>query len=210
MARWIETSIAAGARMAGFLATMALACCAPATEALHHQPAELVQRYAPPGPPGDPWGPFIRPAAAEFGVAEPIIYAVMWAESRGCQWLNGHPMRALSGEIGLMQIPPSIYVWISKRIGTGADPYLPRDNIRAGVYSLSLMRDQFGWPDGLAAYQFGPTELRAAWAQGKAPPPETVDYQQRVWADAQRRMTLRSEGNRWAGPDRIVCQWPGH
>ena len=198
------------ARMAWLVVALAPACCAPSTGGLPHQPSEVVRRYAPPGPPGDPWGPFIRPASAEFGVAEPLVYAVMWAESRGCQWLNGHPMRALSGEIGLMQIPPSIYIWISRRIGTGTDPYLPRDNIRAGVYSLSLMRDQFGWPDGLAAYQFGPTELRAAWGQGKAPPQATLEYQRRVWIDALHRTELRNQGRRWTGPDQVICTWPGH
>ena len=210
MLHWVKSHIAECARPAGFLVALALASCATSTDPLHRLPAEEMRRYAPPGPPGDPWGPFIQPAAAEWGVSEPIVYAVMWAESRGCEWLNGHPMRALSGEIGLMQIPPPVYTWISKRIGTGADPYLPRDNIRAGVYSLSLMRDQFGWPDGLAAYQFGPTELRAARAQGKAPPPATVDYQQRVWADALHRTELRSQGRRWTGPDRFICLWPGH
>lgn len=81
----------------------------------------------------------MRAAAAEFAVPEPLIYAVMMAESRGCQWLNGHPMRSLAGEIGLMQVPPAIFELIRSRIGGGADPYLPRDNIRAGAYSLSVM-----------------------------------------------------------------------
>jgi soluble lytic murein transglycosylase-like protein len=175
----------------------------------HTDPA-LVHRYAPPGPIDDPWGPFVRESAAEFAVPEPLIYAVMWAESRGCQWLNGHPMRALSGEIGLMQIPPSIYDMIRGRIGGGADPYLPHDNIRAGAYSLSIMARQFGWQDGLAAYQFGPTELAHARAAGQQPPPATQDYERRVWADYLERTDKREKGRRWTGPDRIVCNWPGH
>ena len=187
-----------------------VACCAPSQTPAVRVAPELVQRYAPPGPPDDPWGPLIRPAAAEFGVAEPVVYAVMWAESRGCQWLNGHPMRALTGEVGLMQIYPSIYAMIAKKIGVGSDPYLPRDNIRAGVYALSLMGAQFGWPDGLAAYQWGPTELKAARAHGRSPPEVTQDYQARVWSDAMHRTALRNEGRHWTGPDRIVCTWPGH
>lgn len=175
------------------------------------QPApELVARYAPPGPRDDPWGPFVRASAAEFAVPEPLVYAVMMAESRGCQWLNGHPMRSLAGEIGLMQIPPPIYELIRNRIGGGADPYLPRDNIRAGTYSLSIMARQFGLPDGLAAYQFGPTELAAAHVAGRGPPAATQDYERRVWADYLDRVERRSRGRHWTDPDHIVCMWPGH
>ncbi len=172
--------------------------------------SELVRRYAPPGPAGDPWGPFIVAAAAEFDVPDALIYAVMRAESRGCQWLNGHPMRALSGEAGLMQIPPSIYAMIRQRIAAGADPYLPRDNIRAGAYSLSVMIAQFGLPDGLSAYQFGPTELAAARAAHQEAPAATRSYQREVWADYQDRVARRARGERWTGPDRIVCLWEGH
>ena len=189
---------------------LALACCATPGVGPTHPAPELVERYRPPGPQGDPWGPFIRPAAAEFGVPEPVVYAVMWAESHGCQWLNGRPMRAASGEIGLMQVPPATYATIARRIGAGPDPYLPRDNIRAGVYGLSLAMAQFGLPDALGAYQLGPTELRTAWSQGKPTPPATQDYQQRVWADAVRRTALRNQGGHWTGPERIACSWPGH
>ncbi len=141
---------------------------------------------------------------------EPLVYAVMMAESRGCQWLNGHPMRSLAGEIGLMQIPPPIYALIRHRIGGGADPYLPRDNIRAGTYSLSVMARQFGLQDGLAAYQFGPTELAAARVAGRGPPAATQDYERRVWADYLDRVERRSRGRHWTDPDHIVCVWPGH
>ena len=192
--------------LAALAAVLLLAgCAAPAGP----QPA-AVQRYEPPGPRDDPWGPFVRDSAAEFAVPEPLLYAVMWAESRGCQWLNGHPMRSLAGEIGLMQIPPSIYQLIRGRIGGGADPYLPRDNIRAGAYSLSVMARQFGWPDGLAAYQLGPTELAAARAAGREPPAATQAYERRVWADYLSRVERRGRGRHWTDPDKIVCQWPGH
>ena len=192
------------------IALALLAGCAAPTATTPSPNAALAQRYAPPGPRDDPWGPFVRASAAEFSVPEPLIYAVMMAESRGCQWLNGHPMRALSGEIGLMQIPPSVYDMIRERIGGGPDPYLPRDNIRAGAYSLSVMAAQFGWQDGLAAYQFGPTELAAARAAGQAPPQATQDYETRVWADYLSRIQRRSRGRRWTDPDHIVCVWPGH
>jgi soluble lytic murein transglycosylase-like protein len=194
----------------GLAVAALLAGCAAQAPAIPRPPPDLVRRYAPPGPPGDPWGPFIRPAAAEFGVPEPLIYAVMRAESRGCQWLNGHPMQALTGEAGLMQIPLPVYAMIRRHIDVGPDPYLPRDNIRAGAYSLSLMIRQFGLPDALAAYQFGPTELAAARAAGGEPPPATQAYQREVWADYQDRVARRARGDDWRGPDQVVCLWPGH
>ena len=187
-----------------------LAACASTAPGAPSPRAELVHRYAPPGPRDDPWGPLVRAASAEFAVPEPYIYAVMWAESRGCQWLNGHPMRSLAGEVGLMQIPPSIYELIRSRIDVGPDPYLPSDNIRAGAYSLSIMAAQFGLKDGLAAYQFGPTELARSRAAGQLPPAVTQDYERRVWADYLDREDRRKRGRRWTDPDHVVCTWAGH
>ncbi len=198
-------------RLCRFVAVgVALSGCAPRVPPVPRPDPDLVRRYAPPGPLGDPWGPFIRDSAAEFGVPAPLIYAVMRAESRGCQWLNGHPMRALSGEVGLMQIPPVIYDMIRKRVPVGPDPYLPRDNIRAGAYSLSVMIGLFGLPDGLAAYQFGPTELAAVRAAGGEAPEATQNYEREVWADYQDRVARRARGAEWTGPEQIVCSWPGH
>jgi soluble lytic murein transglycosylase-like protein len=193
--------LAAGVVLSGY---------APRVSLVTRPDAELVRRYASPGPLGDPWGPFVQDSAAEFGVPAPLIYAVMRAESRGCQWLNGHPMRALSGEVGLMQIPPVMYDMISKRVPLGPDPYLPRDNIRAGAYSLSVMIRYFGLSTGLAAYPFGPTELTAVRAAGGKPPEATQDYDRKVWADYQERVARRARGDRWTGPDEVVCVWPGH
>ena len=202
--RWLPTLL---------LGSLLLAAgCAPRTSAVplaRLDPARI-HRYSPPGPAGDPWGPFVREASLEFGVPQELIYAVMQRESNGCIVLNGRFMSALSGEIGLMQIPPSIYDLIATRISVGPDPYLPRDNIRAGAYSLSVMIRQFGLPDGLAAYQFGPTELAAARAAGHEPPAPTQAYERDVWADYQDRVARRARGAKWTGPDRIVCSWPGH
>ncbi len=189
------------------LIVLALAGCVAHPAAVPRPSPELVQRYLPPGPDGDPWGPFIRAAAAEFGVPEALIYAVIYAESRGCQWLNGAPIQARTGEVGLMQIYPVIYNMIRKRITVGQDPYLPRDNIRAGTYSLAMLIKQFGLPDALAAYQFGPTELAKTLAAGGQPPEATQNYERSVWADYQDRIARQAHGESWTGPDTIVCTW---
>ena len=171
----------------------------------------LVQAYAAPGGPGDPWGPFIHEAAAESGVPEPVLYAVMWAESRGCQWLNGRPMQSRTGEAGLMQVPPAIYerFRLESRLPLGRDPWLPRDNIRFAAWSLSRFIRHYGLPRALVAYVYGPTELDAARAAGRPLPKTAVDYERDVWADAQARASRRASGRRWTDPDRVVCEWDG-
>ena len=188
-----------------------LAGCAPASR-IAPPDAAMVRAYAPPGVKGDPWGPFVREASAESGVAEPVLYAVMWAESRGCQWLNGKPMTAKTGEAGLMQIPPSIYQRFraQTRLPIGADPWVPRDNIRFAAWALARYIRQYGMPVALAAYQYGPTELDTARRTGRALPAATVTYQRDVWADAHARAAKREAGRHWTDPDRIVCTWDGH
>ena len=189
---------------------MALTACSPSARIAPPDPA-LVRAYAPPGPKGDPWGPFVREAARESGVAEPVLYAVMWAESRGCQWLNGKLMTGRTGEAGLMQVRPSIYERLRRqtRLPVGADPWMPRDNIRFAAWTLSGYIRQYGLPTALAAYEYGPTEVDAARRAGRALPPTTVTYQRDVWADAQARAARRDTGARWTDPDRIVCTWNG-
>lgn len=195
-------------RLALFIILCALAGCARPLVVQPPDPAQL-RAYAPPGLPGDPWGPFVRDAAAEYGVAEPILYAVMWAESRGCQWLNGRVITSVRGEAGLMQIPPSIYAMIRRHVAIGPDPWLPRDNIRAAAWTLGGLIRRYGLPDALAAYEYGPTELDRDRAAGRALPADTQAYRQRVWADAQARAARRAAGRRWTDPDRVVCVWAG-
>ena len=60
--------------------------------------------YPPPGPHGDPWGPYIREAAARFGVPERWVRAVMHQELGGEQQATS-PV----GAMGLMQVMPNTY-----------------------------------------------------------------------------------------------------
>ena len=171
---------------------------------------ELVRRYAAPGPSGDPWGPYVMDAAAEFHIPPDLIYAVMRAESRGCQWLNGHPIRGETGEAGLMQVPPSIYQSISRpHIHGGPDPWLPRDNIRAGAWALSTHVQAFGLPDALAAYQWGPTELAGARRTGASMPAATQRYTGEVMADYEARSARRARGLSLPRQGMTECTWSG-
>src|SRR5579859_1326762 len=74
-------------RHLSILCLVLLAACAqhggaPRSASRSYAPSRY---YAPPGPPADPWGPYIREAAARFQVPEQWVRAVMRQESGGQQ-----------------------------------------------------------------------------------------------------------------------------
>lgn len=129
----------------------------------------------PPGPSGDPWGPYIREAARRFDVPEAWVRAVMQQESGG---RAGATSRA--GAMGLMQVMPATYDDLRARHGLGPDPYHPRDNVLAGTAYLREMYDRFGSPHFLAAYNAGPNRVDDYLAGGRELPWETQDYLARL------------------------------
>lgn len=126
--------------------------------------------YAPPGPPGDPWGPYIREAAGRFGVPEQWVRAVMRQESGGQQ-------QAVSpvGAMGLMQLMPATYDELRDRYGLGGDPFDPRNNLLAGTAYIRELSDRYGAPGFLAAYNAGPGRLDRYLAGSSSLPAETVN-----------------------------------
>ncbi len=121
--------------------------------------------------PRDPFAAHIAEAAQRFGIPEHWIRAVMRIESRG-------DTRAVSpkGAMGLMQIMPATWTYLSGRHALGSDPYDPRANILAGAAYLRAMYDRYGSVDAmLAAYNAGPGRYEASRA-GRALPAETVGY----------------------------------
>jgi D-alanyl-D-alanine carboxypeptidase len=127
--------------------------------------------YAPPGPPEDPWGPYIREAAGRYRVPEQWVRAVMHQESGGEE-------QAVSpvGAMGLMQVMPNTYEGLRVRYGLGADPYQPRDNILAGTAYIREMYDRYGAPGFLAGYNAGPDRVDSYLAGAAELPDETVNY----------------------------------
>jgi hypothetical protein len=127
--------------------------------------------YPPPGPPEDPWGPYIREAAARFQVPGHWVRAVMHQESGGEQQATS-PV----GAMGLMQVMPATYEGLRVRYQLGADPYDPHNNILAGTAYIREMYDRYGAPGFLAAYNAGPDRVDSYLA-GRGPlPDETVNY----------------------------------
>ena len=87
-------------RVAGTLAVLATlaACSNPAqqdavTEAKFYA-AHAHGNYAPPGPPEDPWGPYIREASAKYDIPDVWIRSLMRQESGGQLYVAGEIGRA--------------------------------------------------------------------------------------------------------------------
>ena len=127
--------------------------------------------YQPPGPPQDPWGPYITEAAGRFHVPEQWVRAVMHQESGGQE-------QAVSpvGAMGLMQVMPATYQGLQARHALGHDPFDPHNNILAGTAYIREMYDRYGAPGFLAAYNAGPDRVDLYLSGATSLPDETVNY----------------------------------
>jgi D-alanyl-D-alanine carboxypeptidase len=134
----------------------------------HYNPSRY---YPPPGPPSDPWGPYIHEASGRFGVPENWIRSVMRQESGGQE-----DVISSAGAMGLMQVMPDTYDGLRARYNLGDDPFNPHNNILAGTAYLREMYDRFGSPGFLAAYNAGPNRLDQYLSNGAPLPTETVNY----------------------------------
>lgn len=156
---------------------------APAASALSAvQQAEAYRekarpRYAAPGTPEDPWGPYVHEASKRFDVPETWIREVMHVESNGTLIRsNGTLTTSPVGAMGLMQVMPATYGELKDRYRLGDDPYEPHDNIMAGTAYLREMYDAFGTPAFLAAYNAGPARLEDYLTRNRPLPDETRRY----------------------------------
>jgi hypothetical protein len=160
----------------------ALAACgtvAPHQDAIQETAryvAHAKHTYAPPGPAEDPWGPYIREAAARFDIPETWVRSLMRVESGGKQYLNGGLITSGAGAMGLMQVMPGTYDELRDRYNLGDDPFDPHDNIVAGVAYMREMYELYGSPGFLAAYNAGPARLDDYLANIRSLPDETRHY----------------------------------
>jgi hypothetical protein len=132
--------------------------------------------YTPPGPPGDPWGPYVSEASRRFDVPDAWIRAVMHVESGGQEYLNGQLTTSGAGAMGLMQVMPETYDELRARYDLSDDPYDPHNNILAGTAYLREMYDIYGAPGFLAAYNAGPARLDDYLSNNRPLPDETRHY----------------------------------
>jgi hypothetical protein len=139
--------------------------------------AQADASYATPGPPDDPWGPYIQEAASRFQVPERWIRAIMRQESGGRLYdASGRPITSPVGAMGLMQVMPRTYDTLRSRYALGSDPYDPRDNIQAGAAYIREMHARYGAPGFVAAYNAGPDRVEGYLSGAKILPDETIHY----------------------------------
>lgn len=169
-------------RAAGALSILALlaACGQPVQhdavrEAARYQ-AHAHRTYTPPGPPEDPWGPYIREASGRYDIPETWVRALMRVESGGQEYQNGQLTTSGAGAMGLMQVMPATYDMLRDRYNLGDDPYDPHDNIMAGVAYMREMYELYGAPGFLAAYNAGPARLDDYLSNTRPLPDETRRY----------------------------------
>jgi hypothetical protein len=177
-------------RILGGLATLALlAACssrAPqisATQEAAQYAARARHDYTPPGPPSDPWGPYIIEASSKYDVPERWVREVIRQESDGQQYQGGQLIISSAGAMGLMQVMPSTFDDLRGRYGLGDDPYDPHDNIMAGTAYLRELYDVYGSPGFFAAYNAGPGRLDDYLNHNRALPDETRRYVARIGAN---------------------------
>jgi len=133
--------------------------------------------YAPPGPPDDPWGPYVVEASHRFDVPDTWIREVMRVESGGYQFrASGALTTSPVGAMGLMQLMPETYDEVRARYTLGDDAYDPHNNILAGTAYIREMYDAFGSPGFLAAYNAGPARLSDYLTHNRPLPDETRRY----------------------------------
>jgi hypothetical protein len=162
------------APLAVMIALLALlGACAQAPQRTASAPQ--TRSYTPPGPPHDPWGPWIREASRRFDVPERWIREVMRQESGGRATATS-PV----GAMGLMQVMPGTYRELQRRHDLGDDPYHPYDNLMAGTAYIREMYDLYGSPAFLAAYNAGPRRLEDYLYNNRGLPRETRNYVARV------------------------------
>ncbi len=133
--------------------------------------------YAPPGRPGDPWGPYIKEASDRYDVPQRWIREVMRVESGGHVDVNGSPITSPAGAMGLMQVMPATYDELRGRYAAlGDDPYDPYNSIMAGTAYIRELYDLYGSPGFLAAYNSGPGRLDDYLTRNRPLPDETRRY----------------------------------
>ncbi|MBQ7921330.1 MAG: lytic transglycosylase domain-containing protein [Clostridia bacterium] len=112
---------------------------------------------------------YVEKYAAQYGVPEYIIYAVIKNESDFAS-----NMLSENGEIGLMQISPETFSWLLTLTKETQDPgilYDPETNIRYGTYMLSYLFTEYSrWTTVFAIYDAGEEQV-TEWMKR----PELVD-----------------------------------
>lgn len=143
---------------------------------------------------------YVEKYAAQYGVPESVIYAVIKVESNFV-----YDATSYKSARGLMQIMPGTYEWLCGKEGIDPEAHNindPEINIRIGTCYLSYLYGQFEvWDTVFAAYNAGHGIVRQ-WLEDERygkdghlvniPYPETASYVKKVTAAWQKYEKLLS------------------
>lgn len=96
----------------------------------------------------------------EYGVSYPLAIAIMYHESRFQPDVVSN-----TGDYGIMQINKCNHAWLEKELGI-TDWFDPYQNIKAGVYILSLNSQYGDLHKVVMCYNYGPTGAKKCWDKG--------------------------------------------
>lgn len=103
---------------------------------------------------------YVSRYAAEYGVPEPVIYAVIKIESN-----FQSDAKSSAGALGLMQMTPDTFAWLMTHLKENYEVgmlYDPETNIKYGTYFLAYLYREFGlWETAFAAYNAGMARVKA-------------------------------------------------
>ena len=107
---------------------------------------------------------YVEKYCTEYGIPEYTVYAVIKTESNFSK-----DAVSKSGAIGLMQLMPETYKWlVSRSEGKPGDIYDPEENIKYGVYLLSILYEKYGDDEMVfAAYNAGMGNVDKWLAEGE-------------------------------------------
>ena len=109
---------------------------------------------------------YVEQYSLEYRVPESIIYAVIKCESS-----FDSAAVSKSGAIGLMQLMPKTFTYLTEKLGEDYEAgmlYDPKTNIKYGTYYLSMLYERFGiWETVFAAYNCGPSRVNGWIEEGK-------------------------------------------
>ena len=96
--------------------------------------------------------------AEQYSVPKELIFAVIKVESN----FNSNDVSS-AGAVGLMQMLPSTYKWLTTKLGeeySEKNLYDPEINIKYGTYYLQYLYSRFGsWEKAIIAYNWGETNF---------------------------------------------------
>lgn len=105
--------------------------------------------------------------SSEYAVPAELVFAIIKVESN----FESNTVSS-AGAIGLMQILPSTYEYISEMLGeptlSSSVLYDPQVNIKYGTYYLQYLYSKFGsWEKAIVAYNMGETRLAKLIVDGE-------------------------------------------